>query len=233
MRYYGGYKGLVVCRTKFGCNGRPISGYYKLPKANLVTIDFRKDNMLNTHRNLNLFKRLGIIKRPSWSEYEAVIYRLLLNPCPTIQEIVERVTSQVPSKWFSVATHVRFAGYLANSKEKTMMVRKTQLPFIAKMIRDVLNQNKVNNTQTVFIATDSSYGLKKLKTLLYPIQVLSNQQVKRGHSTGAKRNVVHSTLADLFLLTRSKTLIGVDRSGFSYVAKALSRPKVVKWIHVY
>ena len=103
----------------------------------------------------------------------------------------------------------------------------------AMVIYDVLNQNKVNNTQTVFIATDSSYGLKKLKTLLYPIQVLSNQQVRRGHSTGAKRNVVHSTLADLFLLTRSKTLIGVDRSGFSYVAKALSRPKVVKWIHVY
>lgn len=189
--------------------------------------------MLKTRSNLNLFKRLGIIKRLSWTEYEAVIYRLLLNPCPTIQENVQNVISQVSSKWFSVAVHVRFAGYLANSKENTQMVRNSQLPAIAKMIREVLNHQKDNHTQTVFIATDSSYGLKKLITLLYPIQVLSNRRVKRGHSTGAKRNVVHSTLADLFLLTRSKTLIGVDRSGFSYVAKALSRPKAVKWIHVF
>ena len=189
--------------------------------------------MLRTRQNLNLFRQLGIIKKLSWTEYEATIFRLLLNPSPYIQEIAQSVLNQIPSKWFSVAVHARFAGKIANSKESTQMIRKTQLPDIAKMIREVLIQYNNNHTQTVFIATDSSYGLKKLKSLLYPITVLSYRKAKRGHSTKGKRNLVHSALIDLFLLTRSRTFMGVDRSGFSHVAKALSRPKVVKWISVW
>ena len=229
MRYYQGYKGLVVCTFKSGCAGNYTSSYLDLPDANLVSIDFRRNNSLYSSNNLHLFKRLGIINNLHWAEYHAVIYRLLLNPSEGVQNSVQTVLSQFPTKWFTVAAHIRCAGKIANYKEGTVMVGERQLPSIAEKIRALLKVYSGESNQTLFIATDSSYALEYLSQALYPIQVLSNNQVVRGHSTGTKQLIVHSTLTDLFLLTRSEAFIGVHKSSLSRVTAALSCPKKVKW----
>ena len=229
LRYYEGYKGLVVCTFKSGCAGNYTSSYLDLPDANLVSIDFRRNNSLYSSNNLHLFKRLGIINNLHWAEYHAVIYRLLLNPSEGVQNSVQTVLSQFPTKWFTVAAHIRCAGKIANYNEQTVMVGERQLPRIAEMIRALLKVYSGESNQTLFIATDSSYALEYLSQALYPIQVLSNNQVVRGHSTGTKQLIVHSTLTDLFLLTRSEAFIGVHKSSLSRVTAALSCPKRVKW----
>lgn len=232
LRYYGGYKGLVVCYKGKGCNGKHFNSYHQLPQANIVTVDVRNDYNLKSINNLKLFKRLGIIKRMNWKEYQSVIYRLLLNPCPSVINTVQSIMSRVPLQQYTVSSHIRCAGALANYKETTQMVKKNQLAYVSKVIRSEVSRGGITPNKTVFIATDSSYALTKITSLLYPIRVYSNEQVQRGHSTGAKRNIVHFTLIDLFLLTRSKTFIGVSRSGFSHVAAALSRAPIVRWLHV-
>ena len=219
-----------MCTKRVGCNGKKIRSYLDFPKANLVTIDFRNKKLLYTAQNLKLLKRLGIIRKMSWLQYQTVIMRLLLNPSLDVQKSVQTELSYTPSRWFSVAVHIRCAGNLANVKERTQMVSRTKLPYIAKMVRSILKSIPGNQTKTVCIATDSTTALKILKRLLYPNIVVSNRQVQRGHSTGAKLNIVHSTMTDLFLLTRSRAFIGVQRSGFSNVAVALSRPRTVRWI---
>ena len=208
LRYYEGYKGLIVCTFKDGCAGNHAHSYLGLPEANLVAVDYRLANIFYNSKNLYLFKRLGIIEQLSWAEYHAVIYRLLLNPSEGVQNSVQTVLSQFPTKWFTVAAHIRCAGKMANYKERTVMVGERQLPSIAEKIRALLKVYSGKGNQTVFIATDSSYALEYLSRTLYPIQVLSNNLVVRGHSTGAKQPIVHSTLTDLFLLTRSKAFIG-------------------------
>ena len=220
---------MVVCTFKDGCAGNYTSSYLGLPDAHLVSIDFRRNNSLYSSNNLHLLKRLGIIKQLSWAEYHAVIYRLLLNPSEGVQNSVQTVLSQFPTKWFTVAAHIRCAGKIANYKEGTVMVGERQLPSIAEKIRALLKVYSGKSNQTLFIATDSSYAWEYLSQTLYPIQVLSNNQVVRGHSTGAKQPIVHSTLTDLFLLTRSEAFIGVYKSSLSRVTAALSCPKRVKW----
>ena len=232
LRYYGGYKGLVVCYKGNGCNGEIFANYTELPKANLVTIDVRKDVLLYTDSNLRLLKESGIIKSLSWPEYRAVIYRLLLNPIQSVTDSVDNILSKVPSREFAVAAHIRCAGNLAEYKEGVHMVTERQLGYVSMLIRSGVRHNKWCSNRSVFIATDSSIALKKLSGLLYPFNVYSNKEVKRGHSTGANRNIVHFSLIDLFLLTRSKSFIGVNRSGFSKVAKDLSCPNTMKWIYV-
>ena len=138
LRYYEGYKGLVVCTFKSGCAGNYTSSYLDLPDANLVSIDFRRNNSLYSSNNLHLFKRLGIINNLHWAEYHAVIYRLLLNPSEGVQNSVQTVLSQFPTKWFTVAAHIRCAGKIANYKEGTVMVGERQLPSIAEKIRALL-----------------------------------------------------------------------------------------------
>lgn len=233
LRYYGGYKGLVVCYKGKGCNGKRLANYRKLPNAHLVTIDFRNDYDLYTSRNLRLLRQWGIIKSASWKEYKEVIYRLLLNPSRHVMNSVENVMSQVPSKQFSVSAHIRCAGNLAEFKEGVRMVTEQKFASISRMIVSAVKQNRVVANQSVFIATDSSYALTKLTSLVHPIKVYSNKQVMRGHSTIADRNVVHSSLTDLFLLTKSKVFIGVDRSGFSNVAAMLSNFNCVRWIRAH
>lgn len=113
------------------------------------------------------------------------------------------------------------------------MVTEQKFASISRMVVSAVKQNRVVANQSVFIATDSSYALTKLTSLVHPIKVYSNKQVMRGHSTIADRNVVHSSLTDLFLLTKSKVFIGVDRSGFSNVAAMLSNFNCVRWIRAH
>lgn len=79
LRYYGGYKGLVICRKNVKCNHKHITNNHKLPQANLVTIDFRNNKQLYTKMNLNLLKQLGIITTRNWREYQKVIYNIYLT----------------------------------------------------------------------------------------------------------------------------------------------------------
>ena len=229
LRYYEGYKGLIVCTFKGGCGGNYTSSYLDIPEANVVSIDFRRNQSLYSSNNLHLFKRLGIISSLHWAEYHAVIYRLLLNPSEGVQNSIHTALSQFPTKWFSVAAHIRCGGKMANYKERTTMVSENQLPSIAEKIRALSKTSSGKSNQTVFIGTDSSYALDYLSKALDPIQILSNSQVVRGHSTGANKSIVHSTLTDLFLMTRSYVFIGVHKSSLSQVTAALSCPKIVKW----
>ena len=232
MRYYGGYKGLVVCQKGDRCNDKIVSNFSQLPQANLVTIDFRNSRQMLTRDNLNLLKSLGIIKTPNWKEYQMVMYRLLLNPSPNVQRSIKSVLSELPSQWFSVAVHIRCAGSLADYKEGVHMITEGHLGTLSRLIRSILTKNEAQSNNAVFVATDSRQALGKLTFLLKPIIVVSNKQVIRGHSTGANQTIVASSLTDLFLLTRSSTLIGVQRSGFSRVAMGISNPKRFKLITV-
>ena len=223
---------MVICRKNGKCNHKYITNYHKLPQANLVTIDFRNNKQLNTKRNLNLLKQLGIIKTRNWREYQKVIYRLLLNPSLRVQNSIQNVLRDLPSQWFSVAVHIRCAGNLAEYKEKVQMIKKKQLGHVSSLIKTLYKRNNAYSNHAVFLATDSKYALDKLTSLLKPIHVISNTQVIRGHSTGANQIIVASSLTDLFLLSRSNAFIGVKRSGFSKVALGMSDPKVVKLIPV-
>ena len=74
---------MVICRKNGKCNHKYITNYHKLPQANLVTIDFRNNKQLNTKRNLNLLKQLGIIKTRNWREYllRVCVNTLVIKTC--------------------------------------------------------------------------------------------------------------------------------------------------------
>ena len=224
----------MVCRNPNGCNGRQISRVSELPKANLVVLDYRLYNAVNTASNLKLLKSLGIISTESWSEYQAVIYRLLLNPSSAIINSVNGLMNEFHLSRFSVAVHVRCAGKLADHKEKTKMVLPYQFASIAGMVREELNKLSHAENKTVFLSTDSSSALREIIHLLNGSKVFTNTNVVRGHSDfDRERTILRSTMTDLFLLTKSDVFIGVDRSGFSRVAFAISKPKRIRWIGVW
>lgn len=197
----------------------------------MVTLDFRNTKRLRTVDNLLFFQSLGIIQQQNWTEYQSVMLKLLLNPSQHVLHAVQDVLSPLPSPWFAVSAHVRCAGKLADYKERTQMVTERQLVFVSNVIKYEFKGNHTNSNQAVFLATDSEHALNKLTSLLKPIQVISNQHIHRGHSTLANQEVVESSMIDLFLLTRSEILVGVNRSGFSRVAGSLFYPKRIKWIY--
>ena len=205
-----------------------------MPKANLVILDYRLYKSIDTKSNLGLFKRLGIIRTESWEEYQAVMYRLLLNPSSAIIDSVHSLMNEFRVNKFSVALHIRCAGRLADRKERTKMVLPYQFASIVGMVKKELQNISHSEGQTVFLSTDSSYALEEISSLLRPIKLLTNSHVVRGHSDFDRNiTVIRSTITDLLLLTKSDVFIGVDRSGFSRVASALSRPKKIRWIHVW
>ena len=196
----------MVCEKRRGCNGRKISRVNRLPKANLVVLDYRLSNAVKTRSNLKLLKSLGIISTESWSEYQAVMYRLLLNPSSTVINSVNALMNEFHLSRFSVAIHVRCAGKLADHAEN----------------------------KTVFLSTDSSFAMREITHLLNGTKVFTNTNVVRGHSDFDRGlTILRSTMTDLFMLTKSDVFIGVDRSGFSRVAFAISRPKKSRWIRVW
>ena len=156
----------MVCRNPNGCNGRQISRVSELPKANLVVLDYRLYNAVKTASNLKLLKSLGIISTESWSEYQAVMYRLLLNPSSTVINSVNGLMNEFHLSRFSVAVHVRCAGKLADHKEKTKMVLPYQFASIAGMVKEELNKLSNADSKTVFLSTDSSYALREITHLL-------------------------------------------------------------------
>ena len=211
----------MVCRNPNGCNGRQISRVSELPKANLVVLDYRLYNAVKTRSSLKLLKSLGIISTESWSEYQAVMYRLLLNPSSTVINSVNGLMNEFHLSRFSVAVHVRCAGKLADHKERTM-------------VKEELNKLSNADSKTVFLSTDSSYALREITHLLNGTKVFTNTNVVRGHSDfDRERTILRSTMTDLFMLTKSNVFIGVDRSGFSRVASAISKPKRIRWIGVW
>lgn len=224
----------MVCRNPNGCNGRQISRVSELPKANLVVLDYRLYNAEKTASNLKLLKSLGIISTESWSEYQAVMYRLLLNPSSTVINSVNGLMNEFHLSRFSVAVHVRCAGKLADHKERTKMVLPYQFASIAKMVKEELNKLSHADSKAVFLSTDSSYALREITHLLNGTKVFTNTNVVRGHSDfDRERAILRSTMTDLFMLTKSDVFIGVDRSGFSRVASAISKPKKIRWIGVW
>ena len=209
----------MVCRNPNGCNGRQISRVSELPKANLVVLDYRLYNAVKTASNLKLLKSLGIISTESWSEYQAVMYRLLLNPSSTVINSVNGLMNEF---------------HLSDHKEKTKMVLPYQFASIAGMVKEELNKLSNADSKTVFLSTDSSYALREITHLLNGTKVFTNTNVVRGHSDfDRERTILRSTMTDLFLLTKSNVFIGVDRSGFSRVASAISKPKRIRWIGVW
>ena len=213
---------------------KKISRVSELPKANLVVLDYRLYSDVKTASNLKLLKSLGIISTESWSEYQAVIYRLLLNPSSTVINSVNGLMNEFHLSRFSVAVHVRCAGKLADHKEKTKMVLPYQFASIAGMVKEELNKLSHAESKTVFISTDSSYALREITHLLNGTEVFTNTNVVRGHSDfDRERTILRSTMTDLFMLTKSNVFIGVDRSGFSRVASAISKPKKMRWIGVW
>ena len=205
-----------------------------MPKANLVILDYRLYKSIDTKSNLGLFKRLGIIRTESWEEYQAVMYRLILNPSSAIIDSVHSLMNEFRVNKFSVALHIRCAGRLADRKERTKMVLSYQFASIVGMVKEELQNISHSEGQTVFLSTDSSYALEEISSLLRPIKLLTNNHVVRGHSDFDRNNtIIRSTITDLLLLTKSDVFIGVDRSGFSRVASALSQPKKIRWIHVW
>ena len=224
----------MVCRNPNGCNGRQISRVSELPKANLVVLDYRLYNAVKTASNLKLLKSLGIISTESWSEYQAVMYRLLLNPSNTVINSVNGLMNEFHLSRFSVAVHVRCAGKLADHKEKIKMVLPYQFASIAGMVKEELNKLSNADSKTVFLSTDSSYALREITHLLNGTKVFTNTNVVRGHSDfDRERTILRSTMTDMFMLTKSDVFIGVDRSGFSRVASAISKPKKMRWIGVW
>ena len=209
-------------------------GLVNFPKANLVVLDYRLYNAVKTRSNLKLLKGLGIISTESWSEYQAVMYRLLLNPSSTVINSVNGLMSEFHLSRFSVAVHVRCAGKLADHKERTKMVLPYQFASIAGMVKEELSKLSNADSKTVFLSTDSSYALREITHLLNGTKVFTNTNVVRGHSDfDRERTILRSTMTDLFMLTKSNVFIGVDRSGFSRVASAISKPKRIRWIGVW
>lgn len=224
----------MICKNRRGCNGKQISNYSHLPKANLVILDYRLYNKLNSRANLILLKKLGIISTESWMEYQAVIYRLLMNPAPSIIDSVHSLMSEFHVNRFAVSIHIRCAGRLADQKEKTVMVVPRQFSRIAAMVKEELQFAKSSPNHAIFISSDSSFALREIGRLLNSTTIYTNSEVIRGHSDqNQNRSIIHSSFIDLFLLTKSDVFIGVDRSGYSRVAYGLSNPKRVRWIHVW
>ena len=234
LRYEGGYRGLIACNRTHPCvSSYTTSTVDELPKANLLMLDFRLQNIY-TDRNLERLRSFGILSpTEGWDSYRKKMMRLLLNPSRSNIAMIEKEWKKLKVPKVDLSIHIRCGGQLSDHPEATVMVSPEQLERMPSLIREVIvNQSMplaspnfpMQHNSVVYLSTDSSKAEAKLRSELAEMKVLTVSSLQRGHTVFAGTASLQRAMLDLFLLCKSDTFLATQGSGFSQIARMLCMP---------
>ena len=102
------------------------------------------------------------------------------------------------------------------------MINDHQLPSIPSFVTKLIRKQHIPKgvTPTIYLSTDSTKAERYIKSRLpsYHVYSLNNT---RSHTTSGSFSSLHSTVIDLFMLCKSKRLLGTMKSSFSRIAMEL------------
>ena len=187
--------------------------------------------MVYTKENLNRLKEKKIIRgKETIQDFQRTLYRLLLNPTPQLQAMINSFKQKYYTKKNVFAIQIRMGGYISDIPERTEMMSLTELEKLPKAIKDAMASLNFSAANTVlFLSTDSSFAERYIQQKMGNLYTfVTNNAFHRGHTTGTPDGVtVQRAITDLFLLADSDVLFIGHGSRFGYVARIMGRAKRV------
>ena len=174
---------------------------WTLRRANLLMVDYRVDlYRLGTPRVVKKLKALGVMKPNEWwGSFCQHLLRLLLNPTPDIQSLIQSERLRIGPAQNQLGIHVRCGGNLADSNERTWMVSPGRLKKVPDQVRRLIKASPIPRDKLyLFLSTDSTMAAGNLSVALHPYRV------------------------DLFLLCQSRSALLTSSSSFSRLITIMS-----------
>lgn len=234
LKWEGNTDKLRICKGNLLCfkqKQNPTS----LKRQNVLFQDVRfYHNELETTWELRMLRNIGIASpADSWMSLKRKVLRVVLNPSDELTQVILQERKRIGPAEHQVGVHVRCAGKLSDYKESVRMVTVEQIPqfrfFAKQMLKSIASKQRY-----VFLTTDSTYAENHFKKGMGDAKTISFSGYKRGH-TNSKRVTDLSfkrSLVDLYLLVQSKMLVLTSKSGYSRIARIMSKAGKVRNIHV-
>ena len=200
---------------------------WTLRRANLLMVDYRVDlYRLGTPRVVKKLKALGVMKPNEWwGSFCQHLLRLLLNPTPDIQTLIQSERLRIGPAQNQLGIHVRCGGNLADSNEQTWMVSPDRLKKVPDQVRKLIKASPIPRDKLyLFLSTDSTMAAGNLSVALRPYRIESSNVFYRGHSRTQfvdNKSLIRSYV-DLFLLCQSKSALLTSSSSFSRLITIMS-----------
>ena len=198
-----------------------------LGDENVVLYDCRMNHSIIhssfTLQTLNNHQILSF--NQSITDYQQIIYRLLLNPSYHLQYQLNQFKKEHFIRNHVVGIQIRMGGCLANYQEYLEMMSFDELIRLPSFIQSTVKEFNFNPSDTVlFISTDSDYAEKWIReSLKNDYLIVTSTLFERSHTRGmAKNDASQGALFDMILLSDCDGLIICSGSGFGRVASSLS-----------
>ena len=234
LKWEGNTDKLRICKGNLLCfkqKQNPTS----LKRQNVLFQDVRfYHNELETTWELRMLRNIGIASpADSWMSLKRKILRVVLNPSDELTQVILQERKRIGPAEHQVGVHVRCAGKLSDYKESVRMVTVEQIPqfrfFAKQMLKSIASKQRY-----VFLTTDSTYAENHFKKGMGDAKAITFSGYKRGH-TSDKRVTDLSfkrSLVDLYLLVQSKMLVLTSKSGYSRIARIMSKAGKVRNMRV-
>lgn len=200
---------------------------WTLRRANLLMVDYRVDlYRLGTPKVVKKLKALGVMKPNEWwGSFCQHLLRLLLNPTPDIQSLIQSERLRIGPAQNQLGIHVRCGGNLADSNEQTWMVSPDRLKKVPDQVRKLIKASPIPRDKLyLFLSTDSTMAAGNLSVALHPYRIESSNVFYRGHSRTQfvdNKSLIRSYV-DLFLLCQSRSALLTSSSSFSRLITIMS-----------
>ena len=187
--------------------------------------------LIDTMDNLQSLRERNILSaKESYYGFKRLLYRLILNPTPELQNMIHSFQKNHFTKQYVFAIQIRTGGCLADYSEGVEMMSVDELERLPGVIVSAMASWNFNAGNTVlFLSTDSTLVEMFIKQQLGSMYtVITSNDFHRGHTKGMPSGAaVQSALLDLFLLSDSDALLVCRQSGFGTVARSMGRAKRV------
>lgn len=191
--------------------------------------------MIGARANLLTLQAREVLKaNETYEDLQRILYRLLLNPTPQLQSIIQSFRTTYFTKRYVFSIHIRMGGYLADVPERAEMMSPARLKRLPSIIQNAMISWDFNAGNTVlFLSTDSTFAERFIRRQLgKDFTIVTTNSFHRGHTKGTPNGVaVQRALVDLFLLSDSDALLIGLGSGFGRIAKFMGRsPRVIEYL---
>ena len=189
------------------------------------------DDMIYTKENKIRLQANKVMKdKETVQDLQRILFRLLLNPIPPLQDMINSFKQKHYTKKNVFAIHIRMGGCLADRKERSEMMSLHELEQLPSVIKNAMASWKYTAANTdLFLSTDSTYAENYIKNAMgNTYTVLTSDVFRRGHTTSNPSALtVRRALVDLFLLADSDALFYCYGSKFGTVARMMARAQKV------
>ena len=152
------------------------------------------------------------------------LYSYLFRPKQYLENYANNILQQMNG--VRIGIQLRFGGNTASTHEGFIFLNASKIHIVISQIKEELK--KVNVPYTIYLSTDSTYGLKALSTLNLPI--LTTTLYAIGHSMKPNVEFLKRAVIDLYVLAHCDILLATRKSSFGRMAFILSNLTKITWL---